>query len=68
MGLASLAAQLVVAPWLPVLARHWGYAFCSATFLGGVMDALGAAAAGLFGLAVAPSFDRPWLVGGWLVG
>jgi hypothetical protein len=68
MGLACAAAQLMVAPWLPVLARHWGYAFCSCCFLGGVMDLLGALAVGLYGVHIAPSFNKPWLVGAPLAG
>ena len=49
-------------PGIPVMARHWLYTLCSATFLNAVFDVLAAAVHGSLGISSAPSFDRPWLV------
>ncbi|KAG2426899.1 hypothetical protein HXX76_012686 [Chlamydomonas incerta] len=60
-GVGLLVTWVLAVPGIPVMARHWLYTLCSATFLTAVFDLLAAAAHASFGIASAPSFDRPWL-------
>lgn len=60
--LAALTVSWVLAlPGLPVLARHWLYTLESCVFLTAVFNLLGAGAAALLRLKVAPTFNKPWL-------
>lgn len=61
MGVALVACWVLLVPGLPVMARHWLYTLCSASFLAAVFDLAGAAAEAVSGLPMAPTFDRPWL-------
>eukprot|EP00198_Chlamydomonas_reinhardtii_P010499 XP_001699836.1 predicted protein [Chlamydomonas reinhardtii] len=60
-GVGMLVTWVLAVPGIPVMARHWLYTLCSATFLNAVFDVLAAAVHGSLGISSAPSFDRPWL-------
>lgn len=60
-NLSTLAAIAAQTPGLPVLVHHWLLGHWLSLILGMTWDFYGVIAVAVFGLDVAPSFDKPWL-------
>lgn len=58
---ATLAAVITQVPQVPILVCHWFYALCLSLSLGALWDFWCLVALVVFGVEVAPSFDKPWL-------